>query len=138
MKAICALLLITLAHAANAGCEDIATYRDKKIAIEISDGGCRTSTKISYAPVINGNVNWDLATELEFYDECKFSKGMKFLSCRVNRKNPLSGATYKRVQKGFEKCSNYIADEKYPAYVLRCIKSCQGAPREMHESYGCD
>lgn len=134
-----ALLLFTLSCAANAGCQDIASYKDKKIAIDISDGGCRTTDpKIIYAKVTNGNPNWDLARELDFYEECQFSKDMKFLSCRVNRKNPLSGATYERVQNGFEKCSNYAAGERYPAYVLRCIKGCNRAPREMTESYGCD
>jgi len=136
MKNLCALLVITLAHHANAGCQDIATYRDKTIAIDISDGGCRTSTKISVAPIKNGEANWEGATEFEFYDECTYSKDRKFFTCKNTVGNPLSGATYKRVRKGYEKCGN--PGEKYPAYVYRCIKNCKKAPHVMPASYGCD
>jgi hypothetical protein len=132
------LILFLISCAAEAGCYDLLSYQDNKILIDISDGGCRSSVKITSVPIKDGKERWDLKHELEFDDECKFSKDRNFLSCRVNRKNPLSGATYKRIKRGFENCSNYSDGEKYPAYVLRCIKGCQGVPREIPESYGCD
>ena len=132
------LLLLLVACTAHAACFDLTTYQNSKLFLSISDGGCATSVKITYAPVKNGKVLFDLSKELEFDDECKLSDDYKFLTCRVNKRNPLSGTTYKQIQKGKLSCDNVGHDAQDPAYVYRCIKGCQGAPRELPMNEGCD
>ncbi len=92
---------------------------------------------ITSIPIRNGKKIFELKQELKFFEECKFSERRKFLTCRVNSKNPLSGATYERVEKGYEECGNLAASGKYPAYVLQCIKGCSSVPSELPVLYGC-
>src|SRR3989338_578596 len=129
-------ILLLTSCTAKAGCYDLLSYKDDRIYIDISDGGCADeSIKITSIPIKNGKKQFNLKQELEFKEECKFSNNGKYLSCRVNSKSPLSGATYERIQKGFEECSNFPSE--YPAFVFRCIKGCEVVPHEMPQSYGC-
>jgi hypothetical protein len=140
MQRLIFFILSLISCTAEAGCYDLTSYEDSKIYIDISDGGCASSVKITSIPIKNGKKLFELKHELEFSDECQFSKTKdgSFLTCRANSKNPLSGATYKQVQNGFEECSNFSAGDKYPAYELRCIKGCESAPSKLPVSYGCD
>lgn len=131
-----AILLLT-SSVASAACFDLMEYRDSKVFVSISDGGCATSVKITTAPVKKGNVVYELKEELEFDDECKLSDNHKFLTCRVNKKNPFSGATYQKFESGKESCDNVSESEQYPAFEYRCIKGCKGVLRRFSQNWSC-
>ncbi len=134
MKNLVFIFLALMSLSVRAECYDFAHYSDDNLFINISDGGCSSSVKIYISHLNAPNSDY----HLEFDNECKRSEDKNLLTCRANQKNPLSGVTYKRFQKGFEECPNLLMEDKYPAYVLRCVNGCNNAPKELKVSYACD
>jgi len=131
-------LLLVLSGNAGAGCTDLFTYQDSKIFIMISEYDC--GGVIATAPIVNSQIQDNLLKELKFDKECKidFSKKPVYLECRLNIENPLSGATYRRIQKGHYPCANPEGGGPWPAFVYRCIKGCKDVPNEIPETQSCD
>lgn len=121
------------------GWSEIASYQDDKLFIDITDGYCEHSIKIFYASVKQGIVITEQQKELEFDEECKFGNDGQSFTCRVNKNNPLSGATYKPVQKGETTCDEALGGGIVPVYVYHGVKGCKSVPKELRpKTDGCE
>ena len=132
------MFLVLITGKVNAGCAELTTYKDSEIFIVISEFWCDEAEILS-APVVNGEIQAELSSTLRFYEECEldFDKNPVFLKCRVNEKNPLSGATYERIQQGQYTCAGFEDQGPWPTFVYRCVQGCEGVPNELPETWSC-
>lgn len=77
-----------------------------------------------------------LLDTLDFSKECAWASDVDGFECGINPRNPLSGATYKKLQLGSAKdCGEIAAAEEYK---FQCVDNCERAPRTLDVDPACD
>ena len=136
MRPIFLLMLFFTPSFVHAGCNELLKHQDEHIYIQVTDGDCAGPTVLLYAPVRNKEVDRSSLRSLDFFKECTITDPYGF-SCRVNKSNPLSGATYTLVPDGTVSCPD-VTPEPLLTYRYKCVAGCKGKPQFIdREEEGC-
>ena len=109
-------------------CDDVFSYSDKNVYISASND-CYKYTKLYIRPIKNGKMDDKLAKELDFNVECPRNIKRGF-TCRINKQNPLSGASYVFLKIGTTSCPD-VSHEPIPVYGYKCVSGCMNKPIKL-------